>query len=101
MAFLPRASKLCHSTATASRSRRCTPAWTFEKTIRASMLKDRPHWTAKQVGRIKPLVFLLALYPLMRWVWLGFSGGLGANPPEFLIRRSEENTSELQSLMRN
>ncbi|HEY9573812.1 MAG TPA: protein-methionine-sulfoxide reductase heme-binding subunit MsrQ [Pusillimonas sp.] len=52
------------------------------------MLKDRPHWTAKQVGRIKPLVFLLALYPLMRWVWLGFSGGLGANPPEFLIRSS-------------
>src|SRR3546814_20216484 len=24
----------------------------------------------------------------MRWVWLGFSGGLGANPPEFLIRSS-------------
>ncbi|HWK72155.1 sulfite oxidase heme-binding subunit YedZ [Pollutimonas sp. M17] len=52
------------------------------------MLKDGPRWTAKQVGRAKPLVFLLALYPLFRWVWLGFSGGLGANPPEFLIRSS-------------
>ncbi|PLC51714.1 sulfoxide reductase heme-binding subunit YedZ [Pollutimonas subterranea] len=45
-------------------------------------------WSAKQVGRIKPLVFLIALYPVLRWVWLGFSGGLGANPPEFLIRSS-------------
>lgn len=45
-------------------------------------------WTAKQVGRTKPLVFLLCLYPLARWFWLGYTGGLGANPPEFLIRSS-------------
>jgi sulfoxide reductase heme-binding subunit YedZ len=45
-------------------------------------------WTAKQVGRAKPLVFALALYPLIRWVWLGSQDGLGANPQEFLIRSS-------------
>ncbi|MBF6616552.1 MAG: sulfoxide reductase heme-binding subunit YedZ [Candidimonas sp.] len=46
------------------------------------------HWTAAQVGRYKPLVFLLCLYPLLRWFWLGFSDGLSANPAEFLIRSS-------------
>lgn len=46
------------------------------------------NWTAAQIGRFKPWVFLLALYPLLRWVWLGFNEGLGANPPEFLIRSS-------------
>ena len=45
-------------------------------------------WSAKQLGRIKPLVFFVALYPLLRWIWLGFNDGLGANPPEFLIRSS-------------
>jgi len=48
----------------------------------------RRNWTARDMARIKPLVFLLGLYPLLRWVWLGFTGGLGANPPEFLIRSS-------------
>lgn len=43
--------------------------------------------TSEQVGRLKPLLFLLCLYPVFRWVWLAFwAGGLGANPPEFLIR---------------
>ncbi|MGP1614401.1 MAG: sulfite oxidase heme-binding subunit YedZ [Pollutimonas bauzanensis] len=46
------------------------------------------NWTARQVARAKPLVFLLALYPALRWVWLGFNDGLGANPAEFLIRSS-------------
>lgn len=32
-------------------------------------------------------MFLLCLYPVLRWVYLAFSPyGLGANPPEFLIR---------------
>lgn len=44
--------------------------------------------TAGHIGRIKPLVFVVALYPLFRWVWLGFTNGLTANPPEFLIRSS-------------
>src|SRR5690606_27478272 len=46
------------------------------------------NWTAREVARIKPLVFLLALYPLIRWIWLGAHDGLSANPPEFLIRSS-------------
>jgi sulfoxide reductase heme-binding subunit YedZ len=47
-----------------------------------------PNWTARQVARIKPAIFLLSLYPVARWVWLGFNDGLTANPPEFLIRSS-------------
>ncbi|NYT85523.1 sulfite oxidase heme-binding subunit YedZ [Pollutimonas harenae] len=46
------------------------------------------NWTAREVARVKPLVFLLALYPLARWIWLGTHDGLSANPPEFLIRSS-------------
>lgn len=34
--------------------------------------------------RIKAVVFLACLYPLARLVALGFSGGLGANPIEFI-----------------
>jgi sulfoxide reductase heme-binding subunit YedZ len=45
-------------------------------------------WTAKQVARYKPLLFILALFPVLRWVWLGYTDGLTANPPEFLIRSS-------------
>jgi len=47
-----------------------------------------PNWTAGQVARFKPAIFLLGLYPLARWIWLGFTDGLTANPPEFLIRSS-------------
>ena len=42
--------------------------------------------SAKQVGRLKPFLFLLGLFPLGRWVWLGFNDGLTANPAEFLTR---------------
>ncbi|RTZ42487.1 sulfoxide reductase heme-binding subunit YedZ [Candidimonas sp. SYP-B2681] len=48
----------------------------------------RVNWTSKNVAQIKPLVFILALYPVFRWVWLGFTDGLSANPAEFLIRSS-------------
>lgn len=34
------------------------------------------------------LVFLACLFPAWRWVWLGYAGQLGVNPPEFLIRSS-------------
>lgn len=34
----------------------------------------------------KPLVFLACLIPLGRLVWFAFSGGLGANPIEFVTR---------------
>ncbi|NYT68060.1 sulfite oxidase heme-binding subunit YedZ [Pusillimonas noertemannii] len=45
-------------------------------------------WTARQIGFFKPLLFIVCLYPVMRWLWLGFQGALTANPPEFLIRSS-------------
>lgn len=46
-------------------------------------------WTARAIGRIKPVVFLLCLFPVFRWVVLATGPeGLGANPPEFLIRSS-------------
>lgn len=34
----------------------------------------------------KPLLFLVCLLPLARLLYLGFSGGLGANPIEFVTR---------------
>ncbi len=46
-------------------------------------------WTAAAVGRYKPLLFLLCLFPVFRWVALAMGPeGLGANPPEYLIRSS-------------
>ena len=39
------------------------------------------------MARFKPLLFLLCLFPVFRWIFLAFGvDGLGANPPEFLIR---------------
>jgi hypothetical protein len=35
---------------------------------------------------IKPIVFLLALLPLGRLIWLGSEQDLGANPIEFITR---------------
>lgn len=43
-------------------------------------------WSSRQLGLWKPLLFLICLFPVYRWVWLAFGAeGLGANPPEFLI----------------
>ncbi|VFR78164.1 FIG001196: Membrane protein YedZ [plant metagenome] len=41
---------------------------------------------ARQVDRCKPLLFVLGLFPLARWVWLGVTDQLTANPIEFLTR---------------
>lgn len=49
-------------------------------------LKPVKPWPAKAIGRFKPVLFLLGLAPLLRWVWLGFNNGLTANPVEFLTR---------------
>lgn len=38
------------------------------------------------VDRAKIILFLLGLYPLLRWIWLGLNNGLTANPTEFLTR---------------
>jgi sulfoxide reductase heme-binding subunit YedZ len=35
---------------------------------------------------MKVFIFLMALFPLGRLVWLGFDDGLGANPMEFITR---------------
>lgn len=54
------------------------PAWTCAVTT---------SWTAAAVARYKPLLFVLCLYPVFRWLALAMdSEGLGANPPEYLIR---------------
>src|SRR5690606_41766086 len=77
---------------------RFTRAWTSLVTSDAGA-----RWSPRAVARFKPLLFLLCLLPLARWAGLAAGGdGLGANPPEYLIRatglwRSEEHTSELQS----
>lgn len=42
---------------------------------------------ARTVQRVKAALFVLCLYPLASLVWLGFTGGLGADPVEY-IRRS-------------
>ncbi len=44
--------------------------------------------SAVSVDRCKPVLVLLGLYPLIRWVWLGWQGDLTANPMEFLTRSS-------------
>lgn len=54
------------------------PAWTCAVTT---------SWTATAVARYKPLLFVLCLYPVFRWFFLAMGPeGLGANPPEYLIR---------------
>ena len=40
----------------------------------------------------KPVLFLLALVPLARLVWLGFHSGLGANPIEFITHSTGDWT---------
>lgn len=45
-------------------------------------------WTAKQVGRFKPALFVLCLTPFLRWFYLGYTDGLTANPVEFITRSS-------------
>jgi sulfoxide reductase heme-binding subunit YedZ len=40
------------------------------------------------LDRLKQLLFLIALFPLARWFWLGWHDQLTANPTEFLTRSS-------------
>ncbi len=46
----------------------------------------RPWLTTDRIGYFRLLVFALASLPLIRWVWLTVTHGLGANPVEFLTR---------------
>lgn len=43
---------------------------------------------ARTVERLKLALLLLGLYPLASLVWLGFTDGLGADPVEFIRRRT-------------
>ncbi|WP_083228687.1 protein-methionine-sulfoxide reductase heme-binding subunit MsrQ [Bordetella sp. H567] len=47
---------------------------------------SRKQLSAAAVGRFKPVLFLMGLFPLARWIWLGTHNGLTANPVEFLTR---------------
>jgi sulfoxide reductase heme-binding subunit YedZ len=54
------------------------PVWTLKRTFdmqRNNMIK-----------KAKIALFVLALLPLARLVWLGMTDGLGANPVEFVMR---------------
>lgn len=52
------------------------------------MRPQTARWTATDIRRVKPAIFLLGLYPLIRWFWLGYTNSLTANPPQFLILSS-------------
>ncbi|MEN4919838.1 protein-methionine-sulfoxide reductase heme-binding subunit MsrQ [Achromobacter spanius] len=54
----------------------------------AASAPRKAQWSARTVGRFKPLLFLLGLAPFARWIWLGMNNGLTANPVEFLTRSS-------------
>ena len=41
-----------------------------------------------EVRRVKPWVFAACLIPLGLLVWRGFTGGLTANPIEFITHRT-------------
>lgn len=43
---------------------------------------------AATIRAARVVLFVVCLWPIARWIWLGVGGGLGANPPEFLIRSS-------------
>ncbi len=48
--------------------------------------------TAAQLRVLRSVVFLLALWPLARVIWLGVDGRLGANPIETITRASGDWT---------
>ena len=48
--------------------------------------------SARQFRIIKVALFMLALLPLIRLIWLGFQDRLGANPIEFITRSSGDWT---------
>ncbi|KMZ13270.1 Membrane protein YedZ [Candidatus Burkholderia humilis] len=57
-------------------------AMSFASQIKSARVASGPRW----VVPAKVVVFIAMLLPLARLVALGFSGGLGANPIEFITR---------------
>jgi methionine sulfoxide reductase heme-binding subunit len=54
---------------------------------RSALIGSLAALDAANVRRVKATLFVAGLYPLAFLLWLGFTGGLGADPVEF-IRRS-------------
>jgi sulfoxide reductase heme-binding subunit YedZ len=48
--------------------------------------RARTYRSARGVRKLRGLVFLACLYPLVRLFYLGATGGLGVNPVEFVTR---------------
>jgi Predicted membrane protein len=48
------------------------------------MLNTLRNPPSRVIAMVKAGLFVLALLPLVRLIWLGFSGSLGANPIEFI-----------------
>lgn len=44
--------------------------------------------SAQAIDRLKPVLFIVGLYPLLRWFYLGWQDDLTVNPTEFLTRSS-------------
>lgn len=63
------------------------PAWIYEKTLKIQSLDFLTKAPDKiWLSRIKAILFLLCLIPLIRLFWLGFNDDLTANPVEFIER---------------
>ena len=63
------------------------PAWICEKTLKVQMLSFLSKAPGKEwLSRLRVILFLLCLIPLIRLLWLGFNDDLTANPVEFLER---------------
>lgn len=45
-------------------------------------------WTAEKIDQVQPVIFILALFPIVRWFYMGAAGVLGADPIEFFARSS-------------
>ena len=48
--------------------------------------------TNRQITAIKSMLFIVALLPLARLIWFGFTDDLGANPIEFITRNTGDWT---------
>nr|WP_227243042.1 protein-methionine-sulfoxide reductase heme-binding subunit MsrQ [Paraburkholderia caribensis] len=75
------------TTRTATPTSSAASAKTASNTVRSTRQAGTASANASRwVGPAKIAVFVAALYPLARIVLFGFTGGLGANPIEFITR---------------
>jgi sulfoxide reductase heme-binding subunit YedZ len=75
------------TTRTATATSSAASAKTASNTVRSTRQAGTASANASRwVGPAKIAVFVAALYPLARIVLFGFTGGLGANPIEFITR---------------